>query len=209
VPIDLMELVRPAQTVLVTQECQEGILGRDSSLPALAEVAPQRGIVTNIARLVLAARCARVPVVHCTVEKRADGMGANRNARLFVAAQRAPVRMLRGSPAAAVVREIEVDDSDLVLGRLQGLSPMATTELDPVLRNMGCTSIVVVGVSLNVAVTNVVFDAVNRGYQVVVPRDAVAGVPADYAEAVLEHTVSLVATLTTCDALVDAWSATA
>jgi biuret amidohydrolase len=64
-------------------------------------------------------------------------------------------------------------------------------------------------VSLNVAVTNVVFDAVNRGYQVVVPRDAVAGVPADYAEAVLEHTVSLVATLTTCDALVDAWSATA
>jgi nicotinamidase-related amidase len=65
---------------------------------------------------------------------------------------------------------------------------------------------VVTGVSVNVAVTNLVMDAVNRGYQVVLPRDAVAGVPADYADAVIDNTLSLLATVTTVDALVAAWA---
>ncbi|CAO5177345.1 hypothetical protein FAIPA1_30286 [Frankia sp. AiPs1] len=52
-----------------------------------------------------------------------------------------------------------------------------------VLRNLGVTTIVATGVSVNIAIPNLVMDAVNRGYQVVVPRDAVAGIPADYADA--------------------------
>jgi nicotinamidase-related amidase len=68
------------------------------------------------------------------------------------------------------------------------------------------TTIVVTGVSVNVAVTNLVMDAVNRGYQVVLPRDAVCGVPVDYAEAVVDNTLSLLATLTTVDELVKIWS---
>ena len=40
-------------------------------------------------------------------------------------------------------------------------------------------------------------DGVNRDYQVVVPRDAVAGVGADYVDAVLDNTIALLATLTT------------
>ena len=68
--------------------------------------------------------------------------------------------------------------ADLVLTRPHGLDPMAGTDLDPVLRNLGVTTIVVTGVSVNVAVTNLVMDAVNLGYQVVLPRDAVARHPA-------------------------------
>jgi nicotinamidase-related amidase len=60
-------------------------------------------------------------------------------------------------------------------------------------------------VSVNVAIQNLAFDAVNNGYQVVIPRDAVAGVPADYAEAILDNTLSLVATLTTTADLVRLW----
>jgi biuret amidohydrolase len=47
---------------------------------------------------------------------------------------------------------------------------------------------------------------VNAGYQVVIPRDAVAGLPADYVEAVFANTLSLVATLTTADAVIAAWA---
>ena len=65
------------------------------------------------------------------------------------------------------------------------------------LRNLGVTTIVGVGVSVNIGMTNFAFDAVNRGYQMVMPRDAVAGVPADYAESVLDNTLNLVAILTT------------
>jgi hypothetical protein len=39
----------------------------------------------------------------------------------------------------------------------------------------------------------------------VLPRDAVAGVPVDYAAAVLDNTLNLVATITTTAAILDAW----
>jgi hypothetical protein len=39
------------------------------------------------------------------------------------------------------------------------------------------------------------------------PRDAVAGIPAEYAAAVIENTLSLVATLTTTAEVVASWRA--
>ena len=80
-------------------------------------------------------------------------------------------------PESQVVAALGPEPEDLVLNRLHGLNPMAGTDLDPILRNLGVTTIVGVGVSLNVGMTNLAFDGVNRGYQVVIPRDAVAGVP--------------------------------
>ena len=55
------------------------------------------------------------------------------------------------------------------------------------------------GVSANVAIPNAVFDAVNRGYTVVVPADAIAGVPSDYTPAMIRNTLALVATVATTD----------
>jgi len=75
-----------------------------------------------------------------------------------------------------------------------------------VLRNLGVTTIVATGVSLNVAIPDLVMDAVNAGYEVVLPRDAVAGVPADYAAALIDNTLALLATVTTTDASIEAWS---
>jgi nicotinamidase-related amidase len=92
-----------------------------------------------------------------------------------------------------------------VLPRLHGLSPFADTGLDPILRNLGVRTIVGVGVSVNVAIQNLAFDAVNAAYQVVIPRDAVAGFPREYQEAVFEHTLGAVATLTTTAELLAAW----
>jgi nicotinamidase-related amidase len=206
-PIDLETLIAPSHTALVTQECQEGVLGERSSLPALAEAARQAGLVERIDALATAARAAGVAVLHCLIARRPDNRGSNANARLFVAAGRSPQRMVHGSPVAGLVSGIGQEESDIVLTRMQGLSPMTGTELDPVLRHLGCTTIVGVGVSVNVAITNFAFDAVNRGYQFVIPRDAVTGVPAEYAAQVLDHTLSLVATVTDTDAVLEAWGA--
>ena len=64
---------------------------------------------------------------------------------------------------------------------------------------------VVVGVSLNVAIPNAVFDLVNDGFQVVLPTDgSVATVPG-YGEQVLEHTLAYVTTLTDVSTLIEAW----
>ncbi len=202
-PIDLRSLVDPAHSALVTQEIQRGVVGDLSALPDLAAAA--RPVLPNVARLVRAARKAGVPVVHCTAERRADGLGANRNARIFQYMARAETKLLPGSPAAEVVPEVGVDESDLVLARIHGLSPFQGTELDFVLRNQGVRTIVGVGVSVNVAIQNLAFDGVNAGYQVVIPRDAVAGWPREYVEMVFANTLGAVATLVTTDDLARIW----
>jgi biuret amidohydrolase len=202
-PLDLQALVDPAHTALVTQEIQRGVVGDLSALPALAEAA--RPVLPRIGLLVRAARAAGVPVVHCTAERRPDGLGANANARIFQYMARAGTKLLPGSDAAAIVAEVPVEDSDLLMPRLHGLSPFQGTELDFVLRNLGVRTLVGVGVSVNVAIQNLAFDAVNASYQVVIPRDAVAGFPADYVAAVFEHTLGAVATLVHSDEVLAAW----
>ncbi|HMG44526.1 MAG TPA: cysteine hydrolase [Acidimicrobiales bacterium] len=203
-PISLGNLVDPATTAVVTSELQNGVVGEHSALPALADAA-RVTMLPAAGRLVKAARAAGVQVIHATAYRRADGKGANRNARLFAGVQRSPVPLLPGSPAVDVVPEIGVEPDDLVLSRTHGLNPMAGTDLDPVLRNLGVRTIVVAGVSVNVAITNLVMDAVNKGYQVVLPRDAVCGIPADYADAVVDNTLALLATVTTVDELAAVW----
>ncbi|WP_282692086.1 cysteine hydrolase [Streptomyces sp. CC208A] len=204
---ELDELLRPDGTVLLTVECQEGVVGADSALPELAAVARKSGALTNVARLVDAAHGAGVQVIHAVAERRPDGRGSNGNARLFRAAARLPVQQHSGSTAVRVAAPIRVADEDLVVRRLHGLSPLAGTDVDALLRNLGCRTLVVTGVSANVAVPNAVFDAVNLGYTVVVPRDAIAGVPADYTPAMIRNTLALVATLATTDDLLAAWRA--
>lgn len=136
----------------------------------------------------------------------ADDRGSNSNARLFAGTRKLGIRIEPGSSEAELLSEFGPEPSDLVLTRYHGLGPMGGTDLDAVLRNLGVHTIVGVGVSVNVAMTNFVMDGVNAGYQFVLPRDAVAGVPSAYADAVIDHTLSLLATVTTTEDLLAAWS---
>ena len=204
-PIDLAGLADPAHTAVVTSEVQNGVVGEPSVLPALAEAA-RTEMVPNLSRLLPAARAAGVQVVHCTAYRRADGKGANRNARLFAGVRKSPVALLPDTAAVEVLAELGPEPQDMVLTRTHGLNPMGGTDLDSVLRNLGVTTIVATGVSVNVAITNLVMDAVNLGYDVVLPRDAVAGLPRDYADAVIDNTLALLATVVTTADLIDVWT---
>ncbi|MEV6668151.1 cysteine hydrolase family protein [Streptomyces nigra] len=203
---ELSELLDPTTTVLLTVECQNGVVGPDSALPELADAARGSGALARVAQLVEAAHASGAQVIHAVAERRPDGRGANRNARLFRAAERLPVRQLSGTDAVRVAAPIEVADEDLVVRRLHGLSPIQGTDVDALLRNLGCRTLVVAGVSANVAVPNAVLDAVNRGYVVVVPRDAIAGVPPEYTPAMIAHTLALVATVVTTDEVLDGFA---
>jgi nicotinamidase-related amidase len=66
---------------------------------------------------------------------------------------------------------------------------------------------VATGVSVNLGVLGMAIEAVNLGYQVVVPRDAVAGLPQQYADDIVDNTFPLIATVTTVDDLTAAWAA--
>ncbi|MFJ8013542.1 cysteine hydrolase [Streptomyces sp. NPDC096339] len=201
-----MQELDPATTALLTVECQNGVVGEESALPELAKEARDSGMLDRVAALTDAARRAGVQVLHAVAERRPDGRGANTNARLFRAAGKLPVRQLTGSAAVEVAAPITVAEQDLVVRRLHGLSPMAGTDLDALLRNLGVRTLVVTGVSSNIAIPNTVFDAVNLGYQVVVPSDAIAGVPASCTAEVIRNSLGLVAAITTTEALLMQWA---
>ncbi|MGW4365814.1 cysteine hydrolase [Nocardia takedensis] len=199
----LRDLVAPAHTAILTQECQGAVVGADAGLPALAREA-RRAALPNIERLLPVARAAGVRVVHCLVWRRADGLGSNHNATLFALGNRS-VSVTPGSAGARLLPEFGPEPGDLVLRRQHGLGPMGGTDLDAVLRNLGVRTIVAVGVSLNVAIPNLVMDAVNAAYDVVLPRDAVAGIPREYGDAVIDNTLSMLSRITTTEELSTAW----
>ena len=201
--VPLAELISPEHTAIVTQELQGAVVGPSAGLATLGAEA-RREALPNIARLLPVARSAGAAVVHCLVQRRTDGRGSNHNAKLF-AIGRDGVDIAPGSAGATLLDEFGPEPSDLVLHRWHGLGPMGGTDLDAVLRNLGVRTIVAVGVSLNVAIPNLVMDAVNAGYRVVLPRDAVAGIPTEYGVAVIDNTLSLLSTVTTTDALIDTW----
>lgn len=203
--VDLGVVADPAHTALVIQEGQRGVMGDESALPDLARAARETGAIDNMAALAVAARAAGVAVIHATAENLPGGFGVNRNARLFAGARRNGALNAPGSPSVAPLPELGPEPGDVVLPRYHGLSPMTGGPLDSLLRNEGITTVVVTGVSLNVAITNVVFDAVNRAYQVVVPTDAVVAFPVEYGEHILRNTIGLCATLVTSATLVDTW----
>src|ERR1700679_269788 len=199
----LADLAAPAHTAVVTQECQGAVIGPGAGLAQLADEA-RRVALPNITRLLPVARAAGVRIVHCLVQRRPDGLGSNHNAKIF-AIGRGEVNIIPGTAGATVLPELGSQPTDLVFSRWHGVGPMGGTDLDAVLRNLGVTTIVVVGVSLNIAIPNVVMDAVNAAYRALVPRDAVAGIPTEYGAAVIANTLSLLATITTTDDLLRLW----
>jgi nicotinamidase-related amidase len=203
-------LVAPGRTAVVINECQRGVVGDLGTLKMLVEAAAPA--IVNLGRLARSARAVGIPVIHCVAKGRADGRGSNTNHRMAGLAKRARAAgAVPPDPEAfgQVVPEIGLEPEDFYLPRIHGMSPMTDTGLDPLLRNLGVKTVVIGGVSVNVGATNLAMDAMNRSYDVVCPRDAVAGAPVEYAELVIENTIAMIARLTTTDELVDIWSKSA
>jgi nicotinamidase-related amidase len=204
VPIDLRTLLSPRHTAVLTMEIQRGVVGDRSSFPQLADAVRASNMLPAVRRLLGAAREAGAVVVHCTAGFRADRAGSPANAPLITAMLRRPAHLLEGTDAVDLVPEIGADAEDLVSHRRHGVSPFGGTDLQTLLDGRGVRTVVATGVSLNLGIPGLCVEAVNLGYQVVVPVDAVTGIPADYARAVLDNTVSLVATLSNVDEVVSA-----
>jgi nicotinamidase-related amidase len=193
----------PDTTAVVCVECQNGVLGPDSVLPALA--ADSADLLDSVRRLLDAARAFGARVVHATYEGNLGGHPTG-TARLWRALGPATADWAPGSAETSVVAEL-LAPSDLVLARHHGLFPTLDSELLPVLKGFGVDTVVLVGVSLNLAITHSAGHLTQAGFELVVPRDAVGGTPPSYAEQVLNNTIAVLGRLTTVDQLIGEWSA--
>jgi nicotinamidase-related amidase len=193
----------PATVAVVCVECQNGVLGPKSVLPALA--ADTAGLVANLRRLLDGARAHGVRVVHATYEGTLGGDHTG-TARLWRALAPATAGWAPGDPETQVVPEL-LAPTDLVLPRHHGLFPTLDSELLPVLKGLGVRTIVLAGVSLNLALPLTAGHATQAGFHLVVPRDAVGGTPTDYANQVLDNTIAVLGRITTVDDLIGEWTA--
>lgn len=207
----LRQTVDPSHTVVLTMELQKGIVGGEALLPALPVAVREAGVLPAAGRVCAAARRVGIRVLHAVFEERPDGAGQAVNCRLFaISAKRkretgwSPTDM--GNPGAELVDELDVQPEDIKVSRLHGMTPFTGTELDAIARNLGARTCVIMGVSLNIGVLGAAISALDLGYQVVIVRDAVVGIPKEYGEAVLENTLSMIATIVTSHELEAAWS---
>lgn len=202
--IELATLAAPAVTALLVHEVQpNNIDGSDPLATSATRLLP------NMVALVDAARTADIPVLHCIKIFRRDSRARNRNTPLYRRRGVLPTGAVE--PDSTPVDGCHVhpafghDERDLVMTRLHGMSGVTDTGVVPVLRTLGVTSVVVIGISLNVGVTNAAMDLMNHGFEVIVPRDAVAGTPEEYGESVVDNTLKVIATVTTSQALIEVW----
>lgn len=202
---DLAAMIEPSTTAVLTMEMQRGVIGDLARLPDLADAVTAAGTVPAAARLLDGARAAGATVVHCLAAFNADRRGSQANAPMFEFAARQPDHLVVGTPSAELVPELGPEPTDLIASRVHGMTPFMGTSLDPWLRNLGIRTVVVAGVSVNVGVFGLTVEAINLGYRVVIATDAVAGVPAEYAKAVLDNSLRVLATLRTVDQILTAW----
>ena len=196
-------MTEPDKTVLVFIECQQGVIGDFSVLPALAEAA--QPVLATMGRLAAGARYSGVHVAHLTYLPAAGGRSTNRRSPLMRATM-ATAEWGESHPAAEVVPEIGVAPGDLVLPRHQGISPVHRTETLAILRNMGIEEVVVAGVSTNLAIPLVAVGAADEDFAVTIPTDACIGTPAEHHASMLKNGLAFVARLTTVGDLLAEWT---
>jgi len=200
-----LELPPVDDTAVLTMELQRGVVGDLATMPALAAAAASRSVLGAAGRLVDGARAVELPVVHARVSWSPDRRGTPANAPLLAALTRVHGHLEDGTGAIDPVPELGDTSADLVSWRRHGVTPFTGTDLDPLIRSLGVGHLVILGVSLNVGVLGACCSAVDLGYRVTVPTDAVVGVPVEYGDSVVEHSLAPLAVCTTVADLIDHW----
>jgi hypothetical protein len=192
----------------VMTEVQPGVIGPEGPWPPLVEAANRVNLVAQLRpKIAAAARVAGAPVFHCTADALPGGFG--------VEPQHPPYRLRaqegrgrQGEHARPAPRPSPKPGRTATsyMPRFNGLSCMHGTALDQVLRNEGITTVVL---SRRLACLRRAEHLDRHGRPGLSARhrtvDAVAGFPEEYAKAVLDNTLMMLGTLTTTDAVVEAW----
>jgi ureidoacrylate peracid hydrolase len=195
----LIELV-PSETALLVVDAQnafchpEGTLGQSG-----VDIAPLRAVVPHIVRLMGACEASDVPVV-CTINtNHLDDAGRARHRITPHTAKRVTVSCQPGTWDAELVDEVRaaLGPRANVLEKHR-FSAFYGTRLEPLLQILGTRLLIVCGTTTNACIDSTVRDAYMRDFDVVVPRECVAGVRQDWHEAALavwDHFVGQVVAL--------------
>ncbi len=179
----------------------ESNVGERSLGGVLAASVQQRGVIPKLQALTAAARARGVPVLYINF---CGKPGFPRpNTRLHRVAGSKP-RLVEGTWGVRVHEALAPQPEDFVLERTVGVDGSYGTQLYPVLRQLGRTTLLMTGVSTNLAVEGIVRASVNRGFDVVVIEDCCASYPDAWHRFSIDNIMPLLATVTSSDAVLAA-----
>ena len=161
---------RPA---LLISEMQRAMADRSLQDRVLSQNIEARGIVPRIAFLADRFRAAGAPVVHCTLVPAAGFEGFPVTCAITANLRKRGL-LQQGLPGVDIIEALKPAPQDIISERRSGLSGFHATELERILRGLGVGTIVLAGVSTNIALLGMAIEAVNRMFEVVVPRDCVS-----------------------------------
>ena len=194
-PVDL------SRAALVISECQRGFVDPAFSfLGGLADEVERRQILPRIGDLAERFRSAGRPVVHCTIVHRPATEGTARTSPIVRRAMRFGVA-IEGDASAEIVPILTPAPGDIISNRSSGATIFFNTDLDSILRVAGIDTIVLVGVSSNLALFAGSVEATNRNYRVLIPEDCTAGGSDETHAMAVQHFLPLLATITDADAV--------
>src|SRR5215510_7378982 len=205
--VTMPDLVLPVdRAALLLVEMQNDIVhesnvGERGLGGVLAMQVQKRGIVAKLQTLAAAARERGVPVLYVNF---CGKPGFPRpNTRLHRLSASKP-RLVEGTWGVEVHEALAPRPEDFVLERTVGVDGSYGTQLYPVLRQLGRTTLLITGVSTNLAVEGIVRASVNRGFDMVVIEDCCASYPDEWHQFSVENIMPLIATVTTSEAVIRA-----
>jgi len=195
--------LEPGQrAALVVNEMQNAIANPAYDDTPLAGQVAARGIVARINILAAAFRAAGAPVIFCTIAARTpDWAGFRVNCALAARIKRKG-KLVAGTADAAVHDDLVVEPSDIVSNRAHGMAPFTGTTLDATLRGYGIDTVVLSGVSTNIALPGAATEAVALGYSVVLAEDCVCGATQVTHQMQITMHLPLLATITDADSVI-------
>jgi len=184
------------RAALIVSEVQNAIANPAYIDTPLAGQVAERGIVAEINGLAAAFRAVSAPVIFTVIAARsADWAGFRVNCALAAGIRRKG-HLVAGTANAALHDELAVEPSDVVCTRAHGMSPFTGTDLDATLRGYGIDTVVLTGVSTNIALPGAATEAVGLGYSVVLAEDATAGATKETHDFQVTMHLPLLATIT-------------
>jgi len=192
------------RAALVVNEMQNAIANQAYIDTPLTGQVAARGIVTRINGLTAAFRAVGAPVIFCTIAaRRADFEGFRVNCALAAGIRRKG-HLVAGTATAAVHDDLTVEPSDLVCHRSHGMAPFTGTDLDATLRGYDIDTVVLCGVSTNIALPGAATEAVALGYNVVLAEDCTAGATPETHQMQVTHHLPLLCAVTDAASVVAA-----
>lgn len=190
------------RAALVVNEMQNAITNPAYIGTPLAGQVTERGIVARINTLSAAFRAAGAPVIFCTIAAlRADFEGFRVNCALAANIRRKG-HLVAGTANAAIHDDLVVEPSDIVCHRSHGMAPFTGTNLDATLRGYDIDTVVLSGVSTNIALPGAATEAVGLGYNVVLAEDCSAGATAETHHMQITQHLLLLATIADAESVI-------